>query len=296
MRSSPTNRSTLARAAIFFLSFAPLCLAQLEDAPKAGADRDVPGQWVLLQGKPDLWLSPGGRKAEQPLAAEALDEVHVQRRSSVGKDEPTIWLEVQVADRTGWLPQALLAPLPRDVPPQDLSEIGREPVDRYRGISARYIPPDLEAISHAYDPEVAYRLRRESARAYERMVAAAKKDGIKLEVVSAYRSYEKQREIYLRKIKRSGWNQTTVAKPGHSEHQLGTVVDLTDGNASTLLRASFGQSRAGRWLLQRAPDFGFAISYTSANRHKTGYSPEPWHYRYFGIESAPQRHRGAQGR
>ena len=36
--------------------------------------------------------------------------------------------------------------------------------------------------------------------------------------------------------------------------------------------------------------FGFVLRYTAANRQVTGYSPEPWHYRYVGIPLARELH------
>jgi D-alanyl-D-alanine carboxypeptidase len=83
-----------------------------------------------------------------------------------------------------------------------------------------------------------------------------------------------------------------VAKPGHSEHQLGTAVDVAGADDETVLKTEFGDTPAGKWLTAHAPAFGFAISYTAANRATTGYIPEPWHYRYVGS-AARARHEAA---
>jgi len=152
-----------------------------------------------------------------------------------------------------------------------------------------YEPADLVSVGPRHEPEIDYRLRREAAQALEALLAAARADGVTLYVVSAYRSWDRQQINYQNKLARAGWNQDTVARPGHSEHQLGTAVDLTDGDETTLLEESFGRTRAGRWLRENAARFGFAQSYTDANRARTGYAPEPWHFRYWGIERGAAR-------
>jgi D-alanyl-D-alanine carboxypeptidase len=81
---------------------------------------------------------------------------------------------------------------------------------------------------------------------------------------------------------RSGKNQNKVAKPGHSEHQLGTTVDLCGLDPKTVLSVNFDQTKEGLWLKENARKFGFHQSYTRRNQHLTGYIPEPWHYRFLG--------------
>jgi D-alanyl-D-alanine carboxypeptidase len=125
------------------------------------------------------------------------------------------------------------------------------------------------------------------------MRSAARRASIELRLVSAYRDCETQRQVYLAKLERSGWNQRTVAKPGHSEHQLGTAIDLVGDDAAALLEEFFVSTPAGLWLREHAPDFGFSLSYTRANRLRTGYAAEPWHYRYVGAAKARTRHEAA---
>ncbi len=270
---------------LLFLLFAIWQTANGEN-PAQGYSH-LPKEWLLLADSPKLWLEPDGARDETSLSAKALDQVTAEEKVEKG-DARISWIKVTCQGKSGWLPEALLAPVP-EIKIESLEKIGQEPVDRFHGIPASYVPQDLATISHGYE-KGPYRLRKEAAEALEKMIRAARHDDIMLKVVSAYRSYDTQRSVYLKKIEKSGWGQTTVAKPGHSEHQLGTAVDLTDGNEETLLEESFGDSPAGKWLLQRAPDFGFAISYTAANGRTTHYSPEPWHYRYYGPQTARERH------
>lgn len=143
-----------------------------------------------------------------------------------------------------------------------------------------------------FEPRRTYELRLEAADAWSRMHAAARADGIELRVVSAFRSFDYQRTVYEDAVRRMGPDQDSVARPGHSEHQLGTAIDIAGADDDTVLKSSFGETPAGKWLAAHAPEFGFAISYTSANRATTGYIPEPWHYRYVGA-GARARHRDA---
>jgi LAS superfamily LD-carboxypeptidase LdcB len=207
------------------------------------------------------------------------------------------WARVRAPEEEteGWLPGAFLAPAPEPVESATPGRIGDERVDRWHGLPPDYAPDDLVSVGPRYDDAVNYQLRAEAAAALEALVAAAAGDGIRLYVISAYRPWSKQQQLYQGKLRRSGWVQDTVARPGHSEHQLGTTVDLTDGDEETLLRESFGDSKAGRWLRENAWMYGFAQSYTRHNQPETGYAPEPWHYRYWGPDRARARHAEALG-
>jgi LAS superfamily LD-carboxypeptidase LdcB len=261
-------------------------------APARAQTIDPPQEWILLDDRPKLRSEPGGEADGPTLPFDAGERVRVDRRARGGEPEVD-WVHVVRGERAGWLPEALLAPEPQKIEAGNLARIGREPVDRTRGIPASYVPPDLVEIAFGYEKERVYKLRREAAEALARLVEAARADGVSLQVVSAFRSYELQRANYLAKLARSDWSQDTVAKPGHSEHQLGTTVDFTDGDEERMLTTSFGETEAGIWLRRRAPEFGFALSYTEANRKRTGYAPEPWHYRYYGPAAARSIHEAA---
>jgi D-alanyl-D-alanine carboxypeptidase len=119
-----------------------------------------------------------------------------------------------------------------------------------------------------------YLLNDGAAAAYEEMKAAAAADGIDIFIVSGYRDFDTQMQLYLAEVAAYGPDQNTTAKPGHSEHQLGTTVDLND------LSQEFGSTPAGIWLQQNAGRFGFQMSYPPGNA--AGYAYEPWHWRWWG--------------
>lgn len=270
---------------ISFLILGSLCLAA------------EPTEGVLLINKPKLWAGADVKSAAQTLTWTAGKRVKIISTKSLtpdGKSSLT-WHEIDDGKRHGWLPDAYLAPPPQKIEAAALNKIGAEPVDRYHGIPPEYKPGDLVPVGPLFDKEIKCQMRKEAAEALAEMFAAARRDGVKLEVVSGYRSWVTQQGLYEHRVRESGMNQMTVAKPGHSEHQLGTAADLTDGNEKTLLQASFGETQAGGWLRAHAAEYGFAISFTKHNQEKTGCAPEPWHYRYWGKNLAAEKHREALG-
>ena len=280
--------STTPCSCIFRL-LAPLLLLLLAAMPAQSAD-----EWILLISRPDLWSAPckdAPAVKKKWEAGKRLKVLNDQREV----EHDRLWRQVATGKDSGWLPDAFLAPPPQPLDPKDLATIGREPVDRHHGLVPEYAPPDLASVGPPYDKDMNFKLRREAAVAFKSMLRAARADGVKLFIVSAYRPWTKQQKLYARRVRRSGWEQKTVARPGHSEHQLGTAVDLTDGNEKTLLKESFGASKAGRWLHDHAWEYGFAVSYTRHNQPQTGYAPEPWHYRYWGLAHARTRHFTALG-
>lgn len=121
-----------------------------------------------------------------------------------------------------------------------------------------------------------FSLNAEAAAAWNSMKADASADGIDIYIVSAYRGYDIQKQLFDQEVAAFGPDQNTSAKPGHSEHQLGTTVDIND------LSGSFGDSPAGQWLQRNAARYGFVMSYPPGRERQTGYAYEPWHWRYLG--------------
>jgi D-alanyl-D-alanine carboxypeptidase len=158
-----------------------------------------------------------------------------------------------------------------------------------------YVPPDLVPVSGGHEQGRRYLLRREAAAAYEHLRTAATRDNVRLSIVSGFRSFDQQRRLFDLQIRIDRQRQSTVAAAGYSEHQLGDAVDFGGDESSAILESAFGQTRAGRWLNDRAPDFGFAVSYTVANQHVTGFAAEPWHYRYVGSTARARHAEAIQG-
>ena len=158
-------------------------------------------------------------------------------------------------------------------------------VSRTNAIPTTYIPPDLVVLS-GMPMKGTMCLEKNAASALVRMVQAAAQDGIHLMVTSAYRRPEVQQllvDFWVEVQGDSAYNE--VAQPGHSEHQLGTTVDLTGesiGNVS--VSKQFDTTPEYRWLQSHAHIYGFALSYSSTTGSTTrDYIFEPWHWRFVGL-------------
>ena len=73
------------------------------------------------------------------------------------------------------------------------------------------------------------------------------------------------------------------ARAGHSEHQTGLAVDVSN---SSLDYDNFESTKEFYWMKNNAHKFGFILRYPKASFHITGFKYEPWHYRYVGIKIA----------
>lgn len=122
------------------------------------------------------------------------------------------------------------------------------------------------------------------------MVAAIKSKGIDIAALSAYRSYGGQQATYDYWVSYNGGNTALAdmvsARAGHSQHQLGTTVDFTTNETGNSLGQAFGNSAAGIWLAENSWKYGFVLAYPKGYECTTGYSYEPWHFRYIGVENA----------
>ena len=125
-----------------------------------------------------------------------------------------------------------------------------------------------------------YLMTPAAANAWSAMKAAAMQDGIVLEVVSAFRSVERQIDIIRNKLERQMPMEkilTLSAPPGYSEHHTGCAIDInTPGCLAT--EEEFEQTAAFRWLDTHAGRFGFVLSYPRNN--DLGFIYEPWHWRF----------------
>lgn len=121
------------------------------------------------------------------------------------------------------------------------------------------------------------------------MIDVAKQQGITLRVISGFRSYDYQANLYNSYVVNDGQANadTYSARPGHSEHQTGFAVDLGGAHGCDVQQC-FGDTSEGIWVGQHAAEFGFIVRYTEANRAITGYDAEPWHLRYVGRELASE--------
>ena len=117
---------------------------------------------------------------------------------------------------------------------------------------------------------------------FNKMQSDAASEGINLNVISGFRSYNRQNSIYNNYVARDGKDQadTYSARPGHSEHQTGLAADINS------LSQSWENTNEGKWLNNNCAKYGFIIRYVKGKEDITGYIFEPWHIRYVGVELA----------
>ncbi len=153
-------------------------------------------------------------------------------------------------------------------------------------LKSSYSPGDLRRIPSHMNPSYEMYLRNKALEPLEKLYQAAEEEGITLSIRSAYRSYSTQKWLFNDYANRYGEEEANrfSARPGQSEHQLGTTVDF--GGTTVDFTAEFGQTPQGKWLAENAHKYGFALSYPQNKEDITGYIYEPWHYRYIGIEAA----------
>ncbi len=154
-----------------------------------------------------------------------------------------------------------------------------------------YVPAELVIPEGVPNQDGEQRLVPAAAAAASMMyrdVSAA--TGAGFTICSGFRSYDLQKHIYEREIVNFGQAQADayVAKPGHSEHQLGLAMDIMgdqpESNCS--LGAAFSVTEAGKWIQENAYEYGFILRYQEGIEHITGYSAEEWHWRYVGSDVA----------
>ena len=170
----------------------------------------------------------------------------------------------------------------QDMIPTDMEKDTLMLVNKYNYLSSSYDPNDLETIDANYSKGVNNKLRHVAKVAFEKMAASAKLENIIIFNLSAYRSYQSQVTIYNRSVANYGIAESdkTSARPGNSEHQTGLTLDVNS------VDDSFKYTSAYKWLSNNAYKYGFILRYPENKEDITGYTYEPWHYRYVGEDVA----------
>lgn len=134
------------------------------------------------------------------------------------------------------------------------------------------------------------------AKSLQQMLADAREAGLSPIICSAYRSEEKQIQVFNDTV--SSWvnqgysyweayRRTTqeVAVPGTSEHSLGLAVDIVSSKYGELDEKQADTEEA-KWLQENCTKYGFILRYPPDKKNETGIIYESWHYRYVGVEDA----------
>lgn len=161
--------------------------------------------------------------------------------------------------------------------------------------------PGLVIIGDAYASRAGMYLREEAYAAFREMYDAALADGVRLTILSAFRTFNHQKRIWEDKwhgrrelhgnvlatdiddpAERAREILRYSAMPGTSRHHWGTDMDLNS------LNNSYFESGEGReiyeWLSVNASRYGFCQPYTAhGDKREGGYEEEKWHWSYIPV-------------
>lgn len=143
-----------------------------------------------------------------------------------------------------------------------------------------------------------YRVDERIAEPLKAMLSAAKLEGLSPIICSAYRSVEKQQQLYDNQIAQQvglGFGKveaeeragTIVAYPGTSEHNTGLAVDIVSLR-NQMLDESQAKTAEAKWLAAHCAEYGFILRYPVEKTEITGIIYEPWHFRYVGSDAAKE--------
>lgn len=137
-------------------------------------------------------------------------------------------------------------------------------------------------------------LRPDVAAALGELAAGAAADGVgQIGANNGYRSYDLQVRTHDNHVRNEGQASADAlsARAGYSEHQTGLALDLVACAPCGGIEA-FGGTAQGAWVAEHAWEYGFIVRYESGATGISGYSPEPWHIRYIGVDLAAAYHAG----
>lgn len=130
----------------------------------------------------------------------------------------------------------------------------------------------------------------------QNMLKAASDEGYSLYVCSAYRSVDRQKELFNESMidyvnqgmtyyEAAIETAKSIVWPGESEHATGLAMDIVSSDYAGLDEKQ-GETDDQKWLMEHCYEYGFILRYPKDKSEDTGIIYEPWHYRYVGVEAA----------
>jgi len=106
-------------------------------------------------------------------------------------------------------------------------------------------------------------------------------------IVSGYRTIADQGRVLDEKIKQLGETEAAkwAANPGYSEHHTGYAIDIGiyKDNGQSQSYTGYGKYS---WINENCGNYGFINRYNGDKVEITGFTNEPWHYRFVGKPHA----------
>ena len=134
------------------------------------------------------------------------------------------------------------------------------------------------------------KMRADAAGALLNLMTQAHSAGVAIIPISGFRTVAYQESLFSKAVAKYGSEDAAVrwvARPGHSEHHTGLVVDLGEEESPACdVESPFEETPAFHWLQDNAARFGFELSFPRNNPRGVNY--EPWHWRFVGTPKAKQ--------
>jgi len=158
-------------------------------------------------------------------------------------------------------------------------------VNKYYKLDKDYVPKNLVQIDYKYTSGLDIYADKDAVSNFINMCIDASTINLTIKTISAYRSYEYQKNLYDKYLLEDELNivDTYSARAGHSEHQTGLAFDIYNVKKSY---TEFKETNEYKWVKDNAHRYGFIIRYTKEFEYITGYKSEEWHIRYVGIDAS----------
>lgn len=113
------------------------------------------------------------------------------------------------------------------------------------------------------------------------------KNGVLMDIDNSYRSVGEQEKLWDEWTKEYGLDYVKkyVAVPGYSEHHTGLAIDvylIKNGKIIADNDEMMAESDIFAKIHEKLAEYGFILRYLKEKENITGYSYEPWHFRYVG--------------
>lgn len=171
-------------------------------------------------------------------------------------------------------------------------------VNKTNPLDKDYVPANMiDVVNTRKDGRATQKMVKEAEKALEAFLLEAKEYGVtNVSVTSAYRSYAYQEQLFNSYVNQhlskypsreacEKYVETFSARPGTSEHQTGLTCDMHNLSSAEV---SFAKTKEAKWLAENAHRFGFILRYPEDKVDITGYSYEPWHFRFVGRKVATE--------
>ncbi len=189
---------------------------------------------------------------------------------------PVRWVSEAINYKAEWhqTSKSLLIYPPGETKPNPMEPLDFLLVNKSRALAMDYKPKSLVNFEGC---QVSSALQKP----LQSLLTSAGRLNMNFTLNSCYRSYERQEQLFNERVAAYGLREAslTVAPPGCSEHQTGFAIDM-DGDSDY----------TNSWLEANCWRFGFVLRYPRDKEGITGYTYEPWHFRYLGVPVAAFMH------